>query len=155
MLTYMLDGRNIRSSIVLFFPKLDQNLEHPMITGFNHSHHKEITEESKSHEEESHYSFSGDGSNEEEDAQAQAQQQDIRLDYYQHPGKRDDLTLHYQARHDLYSLACVLLEIGLWKTIKKAIEDSDRRRKIDVNKLNPADAQKKVRGLARQESIDQ
>lgn len=38
----------------------------------------------------------------------------IILNYYQHPNKRKDNILLYSRAHDIYSLGCVLLEIGLW-----------------------------------------
>ncbi|KAF4466470.1 kinase-like (PK-like) [Fusarium albosuccineum] len=138
------------------------NLDHPMITGFNHSHRREITEQAPMNysEDESHYSFGadGDGGSDWDDTQSTRendevpevrlvpQQRDIRLDYYQHPDKRDDPTLHYQARHDLYSLGCVLLEIGLWQTIRSCI--------VSIDNMEPTDAAARVRSLATKESLD-
>ncbi len=42
---------------------------------------------------------------------------DINLDYYQHPVKRQDPQIRYYRSFDIYSLGCVLLEIGLWTTL--------------------------------------
>lgn len=52
---------------------------------------------------------------------------DINLDYYQHPDKRHDSSIRYSRAHDIYSLGCVLLEIGLWKPLDQLadIDDDD------------------------------
>ncbi|KAF4637106.1 hypothetical protein G7Y89_g972 [Cudoniella acicularis] len=50
---------------------------------------------------------------------------DINLDYYQHPDKRWNPTLRYSRAHDIYSLGCVLLEIGLWKPLDQLVEIED------------------------------
>ncbi|TVY48423.1 hypothetical protein LCER1_G008229 [Lachnellula cervina] len=50
---------------------------------------------------------------------------DINLDYYQHPDKRWDPSIRYARSHDIYSLGCVLLEIGLWKPLDKLIDIND------------------------------
>lgn len=50
---------------------------------------------------------------------------DINLDYYQHPDKRYDPSLRYNRAHDIYSLGCVLLEIGLWKSIAELVDAED------------------------------
>lgn len=50
---------------------------------------------------------------------------DINLDYYQHPEKRYNPTLRYSRSHDIYSLGCVLLEIGLWKPLNSMVEIED------------------------------
>ncbi|TVY89794.1 hypothetical protein LAWI1_G004698 [Lachnellula willkommii] len=50
---------------------------------------------------------------------------DINLDYYQHPDKRWDPSLRYARSHDIYSLGCVLLEIGLWKPLDKLVDIND------------------------------
>jgi hypothetical protein len=51
---------------------------------------------------------------------------DINLDYYQHPDKRLDSRIRYSRAHDIYSLGCVLLEIGLWKSLPQVVDVSDR-----------------------------
>ncbi|KAI1372092.1 hypothetical protein F4677DRAFT_463568 [Hypoxylon crocopeplum] len=48
----------------------------------------------------------------------------IRLDSYQHPAKLEKPLSPYQRAYDLYSLGCVLLEIGLWKTIDQLLTRS-------------------------------
>lgn len=48
-----------------------------------------------------------------------ARSSDINLDYYQHPDKRQNPALRYSRAHDIYSLGCLLLEIGLWKPLDK------------------------------------
>ncbi len=55
---------------------------------------------------------------------------DVNLDYYQHPDKRWNPSLKYSRVHDIYSLGCVLLEIGLWKPLHEvvAVEDEDFER---------------------------
>jgi len=50
---------------------------------------------------------------------------DINLDYYQHPDKRWDPSIRYSRSHDIYSLGCVLLEIGLWKPLDLLVEVDD------------------------------
>ncbi len=50
---------------------------------------------------------------------------DSNLDYYQHPEKRWDPTVRYSRAHDIYSLGCVLLEIGLWETLGELVEVED------------------------------
>jgi hypothetical protein len=47
---------------------------------------------------------------------------DINLDYYQHPDKRYDRGIRYSRAHDIYSLGCVLLEIGLWKPLHELVD---------------------------------
>lgn len=51
---------------------------------------------------------------------------DINLDYYQHPDKRLDSRIRYSRAHDIYSLGCVLLEIGLWKSLPQLVDVNDR-----------------------------
>lgn len=41
----------------------------------------------------------------------------IALDCYQHPDRRMDRDAAYRRQYDLYSVGCVLLEIGLWETL--------------------------------------
>ncbi|GAB1319619.1 hypothetical protein MFIFM68171_09829 [Madurella fahalii] len=41
----------------------------------------------------------------------------IALDCYQHPDRRTDPNAFYHRQYDLYSVGCVLLEIGLWDTL--------------------------------------
>lgn len=119
--------RNIRSSSVFFFPRLDPALDQPVFAGFNHFHGKEIPaesdlaltrEEAEAEEVKGYYSSS--------DEEGDHQQLDIHLDYYQHPDKRRDTSLRYQPHHDLYSLGCLLLEIGLWKTIADIVDIEER-----------------------------
>jgi hypothetical protein len=50
---------------------------------------------------------------------------DINLDYYQHPDKRYDRSIRYSRSHDIYSLGCVLLEIGLWKPLDELVDIDD------------------------------
>lgn len=50
---------------------------------------------------------------------------DINLDYYQHPDKRHDRSIRYSRAHDIYSLGCVLLEIGLWKPLDALVDIDD------------------------------
>jgi hypothetical protein len=50
---------------------------------------------------------------------------DINLDYYQHPDKRWNPSIRFSRSHDIYSLGCVLLEIGLWKPLDKLVEVDD------------------------------
>jgi hypothetical protein len=47
---------------------------------------------------------------------------DINLDYYQHPDKRCNPTLRYSRSYDIYSLGCLLLEIGYWKPIHLLVD---------------------------------
>ncbi|KAL2072060.1 hypothetical protein VTL71DRAFT_11403 [Oculimacula yallundae] len=55
---------------------------------------------------------------------------DITLDYYQHPLKRHNPSVRYSRAHDIYSLGCVLLEIGLWEPLHEMVdvEDEDYER---------------------------
>jgi len=47
---------------------------------------------------------------------------DINLDYYQHPDKRRNPTLRYSRAFDIYSLGCLLLEIGCWKPLHHLVD---------------------------------
>jgi serine/threonine protein kinase len=49
----------------------------------------------------------------------------IELDYYQHPEKRWNPGARYNRAHDVYSLGCVLLELGLWETLASVVEVED------------------------------
>ena len=55
---------------------------------------------------------------------------DMNIDYYQHPEKRWNPSMRYSRSHDIYSLGCVLLEIGLWKPLHQmvSVEDEDFER---------------------------
>jgi hypothetical protein len=50
---------------------------------------------------------------------------DVSLDYYQHPDKRWNPSIRYSIAHDIYSLGCVLLEIGMWKSLRELVEVED------------------------------
>ncbi|KAF5694931.1 hypothetical protein FDENT_744 [Fusarium denticulatum] len=48
------------------------------------------------------------------------------LDYYQHPAKHADPKRLYRHAYDVYSLGVLLIEVGLWKTLKNDLDsDSD------------------------------
>lgn len=47
----------------------------------------------------------------------------FKLDYYQHPAKHADPLRLYRHAYDVYSLGILLLEVGLWETLKN-YEDS-------------------------------
>lgn len=47
---------------------------------------------------------------------------DITLDYYQHPDKRRSPSLRYSRSFDMYSLGCLLLEIGYWKPLHHLVD---------------------------------
>jgi hypothetical protein len=47
---------------------------------------------------------------------------DINLDYYQHPDKRRNPTLRYSRAFDIFSLGCLLLEIGYWKPLHHLVD---------------------------------
>jgi serine/threonine protein kinase len=50
----------------------------------------------------------------------------VNLDYYQHPEKRwEGRKARYNRAHDIYSLGCVLLELGLWGTLEVLVEVED------------------------------
>jgi len=53
----------------------------------------------------------------ERDPMQRAAARDLTLDYYQHPAKVRDPSVPYRRLYDLYSLGCVLLELGLWTTL--------------------------------------
>ncbi|TAQ88689.1 hypothetical protein B7494_g2967 [Chlorociboria aeruginascens] len=50
---------------------------------------------------------------------------DINLNYYQHPDKRWNPSLKYSRAHDIYSLGCLLLEIGLWKSLDQVVDTEE------------------------------
>jgi hypothetical protein len=50
---------------------------------------------------------------------------DISLDYYQHPDKRWNPSIRYSIAYDIYSLGCILLEIGMWKSLRELVEVED------------------------------
>ncbi|KAI9777454.1 MAG: hypothetical protein M1839_008866 [Geoglossum umbratile] len=45
-------------------------------------------------------------------------EQSIKLDIYHHPAKRENRKIRYRPSFDIYSLGCVLLELGLWKPLQ-------------------------------------
>jgi hypothetical protein len=55
----------------------------------------------------------------------QAKDYEQTLDYYQHPDKRWNPSIRYSRSHDIYSLGCVLLEIGLWEPLEALVEIED------------------------------
>lgn len=59
------------------------------------------------------------------DRGASRRPKDVDLDYYQHPDKRWNPALRYSRSHDIYSLGCVLLEIGLWKPLDAVVDVED------------------------------
>lgn len=50
----------------------------------------------------------------------------VTLDCYYHPAKRQLRHQRYVPGYDLYSLGCVLLEIGLWQPIDAQLELDER-----------------------------
>lgn len=66
---------------------------------------------------------------------------DGRWAYYQHPDRLLDPSAKRERVFDLYSLGCVLLEIGLWETL-------DRR--LDWERVRgPTDVMRQVQALAK------
>ena len=114
--------RNIRSESILFFHKgeVDNTLalspaakqfdyQNPLIEGFNNARSDYI---SFSSQDAQAYRGCGMG-----DPVTRAAATNLVLDYYQHPAKLSDPSLPYRRLYDLYSLGCVLLDLGLWTTL--------------------------------------
>lgn len=129
--------KNIRSDVILFFPAKEkigdiyrpstsnpQRLayDEPIFVGFNNSR-LEITPTTI-------------------DREVSIQSRNITLDFYQHPEKRHNTKILYCREYDLYSLGCVLLEIGLWQTLDDCLPH-EFSSSIDKQKMA-------IRNLARQ-----
>ncbi|TVY68687.1 hypothetical protein LSUE1_G004934 [Lachnellula suecica] len=71
---------------------------------------------------------------------------DINLDYYQHPDKRWNTSIRYSRAHDIYSLGCVLLEIGLWTPLDRLVEVEDEE--FERTKKNFQGLTMKLDGMA-------
>ena len=120
----MLTGplRNIRPSSIFFFPSQSKNglgpaegnpppidYGKPIFVGFGHARVDDIVTDPGN--------YYGD-----EDEPKSRRPGDITLDLYQHPDKRSNPELRYSRAFDIYSLGCVLLEIGLWKPLSSLIK---------------------------------
>jgi hypothetical protein len=62
---------------------------------------------------------------------SQRQNDTTSLDYYQHPSKRWNPSTRYSRAHAIYSLGCVLLEIGLWRPLEDVADVSE----VDYDKV--------------------
>ncbi|KAH7163350.1 hypothetical protein B0J13DRAFT_35263 [Dactylonectria estremocensis] len=140
--------KNVRSESILFFPEGDIQddivsstspasrrfgLSKPLLVGFNNARsiyrHQDATGEYG-------YSYAND-------LQAQVAATNMTFDNYQHPAKLVNPMIRYSRMYDLYSLGCVLLEIGLWDTVDKRVYHQE-----------PYVAQKTLRGFASESTLD-
>jgi hypothetical protein len=137
-------NRNIRSNSILFFPAPNIpssgppgpasghpqpiGYDLPLFTGLFNPRIDDIIEE-VSDTREHRSAFSEPGAYRSRDPrrarQKQAKDYEQTLDYYQHPDKRWNPSIRYSRSHDIYSLGCVLLEIGLWEPLEALVEIED------------------------------
>ncbi|KAG9232140.1 hypothetical protein BJ875DRAFT_93668 [Amylocarpus encephaloides] len=119
--------KNIRANSLLFFPAKNKpssgppgpasgfpqplGYDEPLFVGLGHARVDNVVND---HPGEDHYPINPRGRSH--------RPRDINLDYYQHPEKRWNPNLRYTRAHDIYSLGCVLLEIGLWKPLDSVVE---------------------------------
>lgn len=68
----------------------------------------------------------------------------ITLDEYQHPQKMENPSTKYSRFFDIYSIGCVLLEIGMWQPLSKLVDIPTHR--VQAEKTRK-DMQKKAECL--------
>lgn len=138
---------NLRSSCILFFPSQNQtghphpiDYDCPVLLGLCGPH----DEYSDAYRPNSHDLYS-DGSASESDVwidshierrdiqRRDLQRREVRPspksnsnNYYAHPDKRWNPAVRYSRAHDIYSLGCLLLEIGLWEPLEQVTDVLDR-----------------------------
>jgi hypothetical protein len=137
-------NRNIRSNSIIFFPAanipssgppgpaggIPQPIGYdlPLFTGLFNPRIDDIIEEvSDTREYRSVFSEADTyrSANPRRPRNRHAKEFEQTLDYYQHPDKRWNPTIRYSRSHDIYSLGCVLLEIGLWEPLETLVEIED------------------------------
>ncbi|KAH7022145.1 hypothetical protein EDB80DRAFT_694097 [Ilyonectria destructans] len=138
--------KNVRSESILLFPKGEVqddvtspglvgpkgfDLNNPLLVGFNNAR--------SDYKPQGHIGYGYYGT----DPEAQTAATNMTFDNYQHPAKLVDASLPYRRLYDLYSLGCVLLELGLWDTVDKHAYGQE-----------PYVAQRTLRGLASKSNID-
>ncbi|KAK4098276.1 hypothetical protein N658DRAFT_499512 [Parathielavia hyrcaniae] len=116
--------RNIRPDNILFFPAANENnepvpstvdLANPLIFGF----HDAPLEIQISTELPTPYAQPG-GLKPILKNPNRKPPRDVVIDCYTHPHRRRDPRAPYRRHYDLYSVGCVLLELGLWETLDQA-----------------------------------
>jgi hypothetical protein len=133
-------NRNIRSNSILFFPAANIpssgppgpasgypqpiGYDLPLFTGLFNSRIDDIIEEAK--EFRSGFSEADIYHSMDPRQPPNRRPNDVSLDYYQHPDKRWNPSIRYSRAHDIYSLGCVLLEIGLWEPLEQRVEVEDQ-----------------------------
>jgi hypothetical protein len=123
--------KNIRPESIMFFP-LDRgsitrdciDFNHPLLMGYGYSR-LHITSDDEN--------VARDG----RPLMTTYQSNHITLDIYQHPDKRNYPKWRYQHAYDIYSLGVLLLEIGFWLPVTKAVsfENHDDAEEIRVRFL--------------------
>lgn len=71
---------------------------------------------------------------------------EITLDEYQHPKKIEEPLIKYSRFFDIYSVGCVLLEIGMWRPLSELV-DIQRHGKPAKAKGTRKDMQAKAKSL--------
>ncbi|KAE8448009.1 hypothetical protein EG329_009932 [Mollisiaceae sp. DMI_Dod_QoI] len=133
--------KNIRSNSILFFPAANMpsrgpagpasgfpqplGYSEPIFVGLGNARVDDVVSDRKSFYEEEDDLLYDERGQRLKHLQITKRQRDINLDYYQHPDKRWDPSIRYSRSHDIYSLGCVLLEIGLWKPLHELVEVED------------------------------
>jgi hypothetical protein len=137
-------NRNIRSNSILFFPAANIpssgpagpaagypqpiGFDLPLFTGLFNPRIDDILEEvSDTKEYRSAFSEAETYRTGDPRRARNRQTKDFEqtLDYYQHPDKRWNPSIRYSRSHDIYSLGCVMLEIGLWEPLETLVEIED------------------------------
>ena len=131
--------RNIRSNSILFFPARNKpssgppgpasgypqplGYDEPIFVGLGNARADDVIRDPGNRYPEPLTDF--EGMVEYDERLKSKRPNDINLDYYQHPDKRWNPSIRFSRSHDIYSLGCVLLELGLWKPLDKLVQVDD------------------------------
>jgi hypothetical protein len=81
-----------------------------------------------------------------EDSKRTRRPGEITLDEYQHPKKIEDPLIRYSRFFDIYSVGCVLLEIGMWRPLSELVDIKKRGEPAEANGTRK-DMQAKAKSL--------
>lgn len=129
-----------------------------MVVGFNHARADAHTQDPRPNSKSESYSDDSDESSGPDghegfskDRLVQEMAKNVTFEYYQHPARGTDPSLTYAPMYDLYSLGCVLLEIGLWEPIfndQTLQADTDATSFETIKRIKTRTADKKLDGYA-------
>ncbi|KAH8744478.1 hypothetical protein BGZ57DRAFT_977186 [Hyaloscypha finlandica] len=125
--------KNIRSTAVMFLPAQSQvggpsrygRIEYnkPWLCGFGRSRPENISDSNRGYAPVSQKPMPGNDDDDDRHGVTTTgiyyprQIAEVRSDIYQHPDKRKDPLRQHIPAYDVYSLGCVLLELGLWQSL--------------------------------------